>query len=229
MPISMTGFNDLGADRGADGKYLDTVRWTMTKGDDTTFQAFQRVWDEKANDYIKTSNPLTKFPMKIQFDFANVESAWIKVGNGYYDCHSIRLVDLQAGMAPPPQPSPDHSQGFRIKVYNSKLFEGVRYFAGTSKILRQRLDDLHSKYVMNMAEHEGEAPIVTITGKEEIKSNHGTYYAPEWDITGWAKADVFPDAAPAVQQPAPTAPVDVVVAGGSPPPADNQFGAEDFG
>lgn len=229
MAITINGFEDQGADRGPDGKFLDTVRWTMTKGNDKTFRAFQREQNPKTDEWERTETNLTKFPMSILIDFENAEFAWIHAADGIYDCQAQRISDIASSGQALPKPSEDHKQGFRLKVYNDKLFSGVRYFAGTSKFLRARVDALHDQWMKEKDAHPGMAPLVRITGKEEIEFKASTFYAPIWEIADWKPADVFPDMAPPLAHSAekPTATPQQVIAG-SPPPADNAYGADDF-
>ena len=229
MAITVTGYQDQGADLGNDGKFLDTIRWTMTQANDKTFRAFQREKDPKTDEWVKTEKNLTKFPMSILIDFENAEFAWIHAADGIYDCQAQRISDIASSGQALPRPSPDHSAGFRVKVYNDKLFSGVRYFAGTSKFLKGRVDALHDQWMKEKDAHPKMAPLVRITGKEEIDWKGSNYYPPVWEIADWKSADVFPQMAKPLTHSAeksPDTPQEVIA--GSPPPADNAYGADDF-
>ncbi len=62
-------------------------------------------------------------------DLERIEIGWMSYSNGGPD---LRMVPL--GQALPPQPGPEHKQGFRVRVYAPKLLGGVREFASSAKV-----------------------------------------------------------------------------------------------
>ena len=86
---------------------------------------------------VDISQPPPVFVM----DLERIEVGWMAYGSGGPD---LRMVPF--GGALPPQPSPEHKQGFRVRVYAPKLLGGVREFASSAKAVIAAMDALHSAF-----------------------------------------------------------------------------------
>jgi hypothetical protein len=87
-------------------------------------------------------------------DLEGTEVGWMAYGNGGPDLHMVPL-----GQALPPQPSKEHKQGFRVKVY-SKLLGGVREFASSAKVVIAAMDALHDAFKDAPERGQGLVPVV---------------------------------------------------------------------
>ncbi len=112
-----------------------------------------------STELVDISQPPPAFIM----DLERIEVGWISYGNGGPD---LRMVP--AGQALPPQPSPEHKQGFRGRVYAPKLLGGVREFASTAKAAISAMDALHSAFEAAPERGQGLVPVVTMSGTEPV-------------------------------------------------------------
>jgi hypothetical protein len=129
------------------------------------------------------------------------------------------------GQALPPQPGPEHKQGFRVRVYAPQLLGGVREFASSAKVVIAAMDVLHSAFEAAPERAEGLVPVVTLASTTAVTTRtlqgSSTNYAPVFRIEKWvprptemeltaAGAGAGAGAAPAASRPATSVP---------PPPA----------
>ena len=154
-----------------------------------------------------------QFPLTLQIDFANIEIIWLGLVNGV-DVPAVKYRDVIDGTATVgDRPSEDHKPGFRLRVYNNSLLDGVHEWSSTALCVRAAIDKLHDLYEAQADEHLDEAPLVHFTGVTAVTTPRGTNYAPDMTITGGAPRDTF-DALPA-PQPAPAAAPAAEAAGAS--------------
>ena len=167
---------------------------------------------QTADGWKSEPQPL-QFPLTLQIDFANIEIIWQRLVNGV-DVQAVKYRDVIDGTATvSDRPSEDHKPGFRLRVYNNSLLDGVHEWSSTALCVRAAIDKLHDLYEAQADEHLDEAPLVHFTGVTAVTTPRGTNYAPDMTITGWASRDPF-DALPA-PQPAPAAAPAAEVAGAS--------------
>jgi len=143
-------------------------------------------------------------PWKAIFDFDNIEVGWLSFSSGAPDFHMVKY-----GERLPAQPSPDHKQAFRIRIYSKAL--GLREFSHSSKTMLRAIDALHNQFLADKAANPGKVPVVEVSGLETVKVNTPQgelrFKAPKWSICQWAARPEALDgaaaAAPAAVAPAP--------------------------
>lgn len=154
---------------------------------------------------------ITSPPPQFLMDLAQIEIGWLSYTGGTPD---LRLVPF--GAALPPQPSKEHRQGFRVRVFAPKLLGGLREFASSAKVVIAAMDALHSAYEAAPERGQGLVPVVTFAGTSPVVSKgpqgSSTNYAPVFRIEKWVArpADLpigaLPGAEGPTAAPAPTAP-----------------------
>ena len=158
--------------------------------------------EQTADGWVSRPQPLA-YELTLQIDFANIEIIWQRLTNGV-DIQAVKYRDVIDGTATvADRPSEDHKPGFRLRVYNNSLLDGVHEWSSTALCIRSAIDKLHDLYEAQADAHVDEAPLVDFYGQIPVITPRGTNYAPEMTITGWAPRDPF-DALPA-PQPAPAA------------------------
>src|SRR5215211_5969058 len=88
-------------------------------------------------------------------DLERIEVGWISYGNGGPD---LRMVPV--GQTQPPQPSPEHKLGFRVRVYAPKLLGGVRELASCAKVVLAAMEALHNAFEAAPERAQGLVPVV---------------------------------------------------------------------
>ncbi|WP_211860319.1 hypothetical protein [Neoroseomonas soli] len=173
---------------------------------------------------------ITSPPPQFLMDLAQIEIGWLSYTGGTPD---LRLVPF--GAALPPQPSKDHRQGFRVRVFAPKLLGGLREFASSAKVVIAAMDALHSTYEAAPERGQGMVPVVTFAGTSPVVSKgpqgSSTNYAPVFRIEKWVARpadlpigalpgaqDTTAAASPAAAAPAPTASVPAAPPRHVPPP-----------
>jgi hypothetical protein len=130
---------------------------------------------------------------------------------------------LPAGQALPPQPSPEHKQGFRVRVYAPKLLGGQREFASCAKVVIVAMEALHNAFQAAPERAQGLVPVVTVAGTTPVTTRtpqgSSTNYAPVFRIEKWVPrpAELEPTAAGGGAAPTASPP-----AGSVPPPPAQQ-------
>jgi len=141
-------------------------------------------------------------PTKVIFDFANIEVGWLSFSSGAPDFQMVKY-----GEKLPPQPSPEHKQAFRVRIYSKSL--GLREFSHSAKTVLRSLDALHNQFEAEKAANPGKVPVVEISGLETVKistpQGELRMKAPKWSIVSWvAKPDAMDASTPApAPEPAP--------------------------
>ena len=150
-------------------------------------------FDAKSGDFIKQDRvnvngiwekqeeDLT-LPIKIAFDFENLQVGWLSFASGAPDFQMVKV-----GEAMPAKPSDEHKQAFRLKIYKPEL--GVREFSHSAKTVLKTMDVLHNQYEAEKGHNEGKVPVVNISGLTTVKVNSPQgelrFKAPEWSISEW--------------------------------------------
>ena len=157
---------------------------------DTRSGEFLRVDRSQGSDgvWIKSESELP-YPVRLAVDFANIRVGWIGFVSGAPDFH---MAPLDQPMPPRPDVKdaagkPIHNQGFQVMVASKDL--GLREFTSGAKTVTVPMDQLHSAYESQKADHEGKVPVVTISGAERysVDTPQGqlTFKKPVWSITEW--------------------------------------------
>jgi hypothetical protein len=143
---------------------------------------------------VDITTPAPQFLM----DLAQIEIGWLSYAGGAPD---LQMVPF--GTALPPQPSKDHKQGFRVRVYAPKLLGGLREFAASAKTVLAAMDAVHSAYEAAPERSQGLVPVVSLAGTTPVISKtpqgSSTNYAPVFRIEKWVPrpADLPIGSAPA--------------------------------
>jgi hypothetical protein len=117
-------------------------------------------------------------------DLAQIEIGWLSYTGGAPD---LRMVPF--GEPLPANPSKDHRQGFRVRVFAPKLLGGLREFASSAKVVIASMDALHSTHEAAAERGQGLVPVVSFAGTTPVttKTPQGssTNYAPLFRIEKW--------------------------------------------
>lgn len=118
-------------------------------------------------------------------DMGSIEIGWLAfTATG----PSFALAPL--GSPFPERPTPEHKQGFRVKLFSPKNLDGLRELASSAKVVMAALDDLHSSFEIAPEAAQGKVPVVQLTGATPVvskgKGGTSTNYAPIFKIVSWA-------------------------------------------
>ena len=188
------GFNTEGR---SGGDILPIVKFDAKSGD---FIARNRV--QGGDGMWENVEEELGVPWKAVFDFANIEVGWLSFSSGAPDFHMVKF-----GERLPPQPSPEHKQAFRIRIYSKSL--GLREFSHSSKTMLRAIDALHNSFLADQAANPGKVPVVEVSGLETVKVNSPQgelrFKAPKWSIVQWIAKPEAMDGGAAAPAPAPAA------------------------
>lgn len=168
------GFN---TEARSSGDILPIVKFDAKSGD---FIARNRV--QGSDGMWENVEEEIALPFKAVFDFANIEVGWLSFSSGAPDFHMVPF-----GQRLPAQPTPEHKQAFRIRIYSKAL--GLREFSHSSKTMLRAIDALHNQFLADNAANPGKVPVVDIAGLETVKVNSPQgelrFKAPKWSIVQW--------------------------------------------
>jgi len=183
------------------GDILPIIKFDAKSGDfiQQDRENINGTWEKKETEL--------SLPIKIAFDFENLQVGWLSFASGAPDFAMVKI-----GEAMPAKPSDEHKQAFRLKIYKPEL--GIREFSHSAKTVLKKMDVLHNQYEAEKGHNEGKMPVVHITGLTTVKVNSPQgelrFKAPEWSISEWidrpsAMDGAVPSAAPiaAATTPAP--------------------------
>lgn len=154
-------------------------------------------FDAKAGEFIKVDSEQTAdgtwskdqieldIPFKVIMDLENIEVGWLAFPLGGPDFHMVKLGDKM-----PAQPTDEHKQAFRIKLFSKSL--GVRVFSHSAKTVVRCMDALHTQYEAERAANPGKMPVVEAGKCETVKiqtpQGELRFKAPNWKIVSWVNA-----------------------------------------
>jgi len=183
------------------GDILPIIKFDAKSGDfiQQDRENINGTWEKKETEL--------SLPIKIAFDFENLQVGWLSFASGAPDFAMVKI-----GEAMPAKPSDEHKQAFRLKIYKPEL--GIREFSHSAKTVLKTMDVLHNQYEAEKGHNAGKIPVVHITGLTTVKVNSPNgelrFKAPEWSISEWidrpsAMDGAVPSAAPiaAATTPAP--------------------------
>lgn len=194
------------------GSFLPVLKFDAKAGD---FIAVNRE-PQSDGTWDKTEIEIEK-PFKFVVDMENLEVGWISFKPG-----AVNFTLSRIGERLPPQPTPDHKQGVRMKIFMKD--HGLREFSHTSKNVLRAINSLHDSYIAGAEKNPGKMPVVEVSGTEVIKlqtKDQGElrFRVPKWSITAW----IDPPAAFG-EKPAAPAPKPMPAAKPAPAPAaDEEF------
>lgn len=130
-----------------------------------------------------------KLPIKLVMDLGDIDVGWLSFASGAPDFQMVKVGDKV-----PAQPSPEHKQAFRVKVFNKSL--GLREFSHSAKTVMRAMDDLHNQFEAERGANMGKIPVVEIpectTVRVQTPQGELRFKAPAWKIVSWIDApDVF--------------------------------------
>ncbi|CAB5195050.1 hypothetical protein UFOVP167_46 [uncultured Caudovirales phage] len=176
-------------------KFLPVVKFDAKSGD---MICINREPGQKPGEWEKTEAEV-ELPTKVVIDFENMEVGWISFAPTY------SAVMVKVGNPFPAQPTPDHKQAIRAKVFFKE--HGLREFSPTSKMVLRVIDNLHNDYLAAADKNAGKMPVVSINGTKPVKittpQGELRFKVPDMVISGWTEAPAaFSGAAEApVEQP----------------------------
>lgn len=210
---------------GGDGDFLPLLAYNAKAG---RMKVTQNV--EVNGSWQKQETDITAQTPAFVFDLATIKVGWLLFKAGMAPVKA--LVDI--GQPLPPQPGGDYGSDDKGKAIKPR--QGfVMHVLGTDRVKREfasnagtavgAVDDLHTTYTAAPESKQGLLPVVRFTGANEVKSKHGSNYAPVFQIVHWVPrpAELATNgvgataAAPPPVQPAP-APAPASDAWGAPPP-----------
>lgn len=169
----------LGLSTGGSGDYKEIVKYDARAG------RMFRV--DRAGDGSKNPIDITNDKPRFIIDFGGIEVGWMRFAAGV--APDVAVVPL--GQRMPPQPSPDHKQGFRVSLFAPKALGGEREFATSSKCVIGAINDLHTKFEAAPEAAEGKVPVVELAGSVPVTSKgpqgSSTNYSPVFNIVAWAE------------------------------------------
>jgi len=130
-----------------------------------------------------------KLPIKLVMDLGDIDVGWLSFASGAPDFQMVKVGDKV-----PAQPSPEHKQAFRLRVFNKSL--GLREFSHSAKTVMRAMDDLHNQFEAERKANMGKIPVVEIpectTVRVQTPQGELRFKAPAWKIVSWIDApDVF--------------------------------------
>lgn len=173
---------------GEGGDFLPYIKWNAKGG-----RMYRVDRHNDGNGWITNEEDITDI-FKAVVDLEHIEVGWINMNTG--GAPDFRMVPLGDDMGS--KPSPDHKQGFRTRLKLGKDCGGdVREFSGNAGATVEAMSMLHDAYVNARAENPDQLPVVGMTKTRPVKSQHGTNYAPTFNIVSWAPrpADLKPKTA----------------------------------
>jgi len=189
------GFN---TESKSSGDILPIIKYDAKGGDLIAVNRMQADDGQWVKDEVEIS-----LPANFVMDMENIEVGWMAFIGGRPD-----FVMAKIGEPMPGKPSEEHKQAFRLRVGSTEL--GLREFSHSAKTVLRAMDELHSKYLAEKANHAGLMPVVAIEGTETIKmqgrEGELRFKAPKWNIVSWVDAPDMFDTTPApVTTPEPVA------------------------
>jgi hypothetical protein len=190
----------------SNGPILPRIKYNAVKGQ------LYKIEREQTADGWQSSDVKMPMPVKLAFDFANMEVGPIAFIANKPDFHMVKIADVEAGTAKiPPAPTADHKTSVRVRVYNKEL--GVREFMVQAKVALTSIDGMYEEAKAAPEYKAGKVPVIAITGTTEVKfktpqGGEGSSEQPVMAITAWTDRKAFDEAgaeaeAAPVSKPAP--------------------------
>lgn len=196
----------LSTSSGSADDFLPLLTYNAKAGRMKTTQRVEvnGTWQNQEAD-ITASNPA------FVFDLENVKVGWLFFKAGMAPVKAV----VPVGQPLPPQPSGNFGtddrgnalkprQGFVMHVMGTDRVK--REFSANASTIIGPVEDLHNAYTAAPEAKEGKLPVVQFTGATEVKSKHGSNYAPVFKIVQWVPRPAeLTAAAPSAPPPSPQA------------------------
>lgn len=166
-----TAFND------GSGQFMPVIKYNAELG-----RLYQTDRVQGANGFESREYEL---PVGTEFavDFGTIEIGWMLFATR--TAPSFATAPL--GMLEPERPTPDHREGFRVRIWSRAL--GIREWASSAKTLLGPMDELHNAYERAAEAQQGLVPVIRFTGAMpvETKNTRGRRltYRPSFEIFTW--------------------------------------------
>ncbi len=120
------------------------------------------------------------------FDMDSLRTGWFLFAAGVAPSKVFdpSLVEASA------KPSDQHKRGFELDVFSEKNLGGKREFSSTAGVVIDAMNALYDHWQAGRESNPGKLPIVKCVGVQPVVGKHGTNYAPQLEITGWAARPV---------------------------------------
>ncbi len=170
----------LGLSNGPTGDLLPIITWDARAG-----RMFKVERTQGANGWESNKIDVTAEKPTFMVDFGGITVGWVAfLATG----PDFQMVPL--GGTLPARPSAEHKQGFRMRVFSPKFFNGVREFSSSAKSLLGSIDNLHSTFLAAPEAAAGQMPVVRLDGATPIvtkgPTGNVTSYAPILTVVSWA-------------------------------------------
>lgn len=171
----------LQTESGGGGEFTPILKYDARAG-----RMFRVDRTQDASGGWQTENVEVTNGFQAVMDLEQVRVGWCLFAAGVQP--SFSLVPL--GQPLPARPSDQHKQGFKMLLKLGKSSGGdVRELSATSKAVLSAVDELHTAYEAQKAQHPGQLPVVALTSTKPIVSTgqgkSSTNYAPVFEIVKW--------------------------------------------
>jgi len=166
------------------GDFLSIIKFNATSGEFLVENRSPNGDGTWSRDYDEL-----KLPIKLVMDLGDIDVGWLSFASGAPDFQMVKVGDKV-----PAQPSPEHKQAFRVRVFNKSL--GLREFSHSAKTVMRAMDDLHNQFEAERGANMGKMPVVEIpectTVRVQTPQGELRFKAPAWKIVSWIDVpDVF--------------------------------------
>jgi hypothetical protein len=131
--------------------------------------------------WINQERDVTK-DFEAVIDLKNPRIGWINYPKGA--APDTVLVPVGADFGDPP--SEDHRLGVRLVMLTAEAIGAdVRVLLNTSSALWDGVDELHTKFIAQAADHPDELPVVRLAEVVKRKTAQGVSFVPRFEIIRW--------------------------------------------
>lgn len=145
-------------------------------------------WESNVTDF--TQNAI------FVIDLANIEVGWV-----HFSAQGPNYAMSPVGQKQPDQPSKDHKQGFKVKIFSEKNLDGIRVWSTNAKCVLSSIDELYASYLAAPESGQGKLPVIQMVNVVAVKTSGkdatgkpvtSTNYSPVFNILQWVdRTDAF--------------------------------------
>lgn len=138
-------------------------------------------WESNVTDF--TQNAI------FVIDLANIEVGWV-----HFSPQGPNYAMSPVGQKQPDQPSKDHKQGFKVKIFSEKNLDGIRVWSTNAKCVLSSIDELYATYTASPEAAQGKLPVIQMVNVTAVKTSgkdaagkpvSSTNYSPVFQILQW--------------------------------------------
>jgi hypothetical protein len=203
------------------GTSLNKLNWDFRDGHFV-------VEDRVKNDYgtwASENRNIANEEFRATFDMGNIEVGWI----AYIKGEGVNAKLVRLGEDYGNRPSENHREGLRLIAKMARELGGdVREMVSTWGVIWTAIDKLHDDYLVGVAKHRDQLPVVEVGGTREESTNKGPILVPVFRIASWTgrTPDLPATGIPLIQRAAKKAATNGNPEPASQPPADEAAKAE---